>query len=107
MDFLCLQETHSITVRAWIKWAEEGKALTAYIFNLELMRGQERLFSTIETLGGLVVCSVTLIARAWVPFYFLVSRWICVSRIFSCHITKRLSDAESALCEGELTLDEC
>ena len=111
LEELHRQRARGCCLRAGVQWAEEGEASTAYFFNLERKRGQERLFSAIRTLGDIVVRSVSLIARAWVSFYVLLftAQPLVVGEqdFFLSQLDRRLSAAERALCEGELTLEEC
>ena len=111
LEELHRQRARGCCHRAGVQWAEEGEASSAYFFNLERKRGQERLFYAIRTLGDIVVRSVSLIARAWVSFYVLLftAQPLVVGEqdFFLSQLDRRLSAAERALCEGELTLEEC
>ena len=111
LEALHCQRARGCCLRAGVQWAEEGEASIAYFFNLERQCSQERLFSAIRTLGDIVVRSVSLIARAWVSFYVLLftAQPLVVGEqdFFLSQLARRLSAAERALCEGELTLEEC
>jgi hypothetical protein len=39
-------------IRSRVKWAEEGEKSTRYFFNLETMRGQEKLWYWVKTPDG-------------------------------------------------------
>ena len=108
---LLRQKASGSWLRANVQWAEEGEAPTAYFYNLERKRGQQRLFAAIKTLSGRVVRSVLLIARAWVSFYVALFTAQSLDSgqqdFFLNQLTQLLTPAERRLCEGELTLTEC
>ena len=110
-----LEEAHRQRARGCrmctnIQWAE-GEASMAYFSNLERQQGASRLFTTIWTLSGQVVSSLTLILRAWVAFYVLSfsAQPLDVGQqdFFLSQLQRKLSGQEHQLCEGELTLAEC
>ena len=105
------QRARGCQIRANVQWAEEGEASTAYFYNLERQQGQQRLFSAIRTLGGLVVTSLVLIAHAWVTFYATLftaqSLDVVQQDFFLSQIQQTLSAEQRRLCEGELSLEEC
>ena len=105
------QHARGCRMRANVQWAEEGEASTAYFCNLERKMGEQRTFSAIRTLSGLVVSSLTLILRAWVAFYaaLFTAQPLDVGQqdFFLAQLMQRLSDAERNLCDGELTVAEC
>ena len=102
------QQACCCCLRAGVQWTEEGEASTAYFFNLERKQGQKHLFYAIRTLGSLVV---SLIARACVTFYALLFSAqpldLGEQHFFLSQLSQSLSASESALCEGELTVNEC
>ena len=105
------QQSRGARIRSNTQWAEEGEASTAYFFRLERKRGQQRLFSAIKNLGGVVVRSFSEIARAWVGFYGLLftSQKLDVGQqdFFLSRLSMKLTDDQLLVCEGELTLEEC
>ena len=58
------QQVQGCHIRSKIQWAEEGKVLSTYFFNLEKKQGHASLITAIKTLGGKIVSSVALIVRA-------------------------------------------
>ena len=105
-----LEELHRQRARgcclwAGMQWAEEGKASTTYFFNLERKRGQEHPLYAIRTLGGLVVHSVSLIARACGSLSMCCclrpSLWWWGSRTFFCPGLLDACLQLSALCVRE------
>ena len=70
-------------LRAQVREAVEGERSTAYFLGKERVRGQQKLINAIRQSDGTVVTSKTDV------------------------IEHRLTPAESRLCEGDLTIEEC
>ena len=105
------QQSRGARIRSRIQWAEDGEASTRYFFRLEKRRSALRLFAAIKTLAGVLVSSLIEIQRAWVSFYGLLYTAqqldITQQNFFLAQLTSTLTDVQSHLCDGELTLEEC
>ena len=111
LEDLHRQRSRGARIRSNVQWAEEGELSTGYFFRLEKRKGECRLFSAIRTLSGVIVSSLADISRASVSFYgsLFTAKLLDISQqdFFLDKISRRLTAAQRALCEGELTLAEC
>ena len=106
-----LHKADGARVRAREQWAEEGETSSAYFFRQEKVRARRRLVTGIRNARGVIVRSVAAILRVWVLFYvnlFSASSLSLSDQDFFLNSLDRfLSSEEVALCEGDITLEEC
>ena len=98
-------------LRAQVREAVEGERSTAYFLRKERVRGQQKLINAIRRSDGTVVMSKTDVMDVWSEFYFRLFSSQELSEgdqgLFLDSIERRLTPAESRLCEGDLTIEEC
>ena len=98
-------------LRAQVREAVEGERSTAYFLRKERVRGQQKLINAIRRRDGTVVTSRTDVMNVWSEFYFRLFSSQELSEgdqgLFLDSIERRLTPAESRLCEGDLTIEEC
>jgi exonuclease III len=98
-------------IRSREQWAEEGETSSSYFFRLEKTRATKKLFTSIRNAQGIVVRSISAIIRVWCLFYVhLFTACVLVPNdqdFFINSLDLSLSQAESDLCEGEITQEEC
>ena len=98
-------------LRAQVREAVEGERSTAYFLRKERVRGQQKLINAIRRSDGTVVTSKTDVMNVWSEFYFRLFMSQELSEgdqgLFLDSIERRLTPAESRLCEGDLTIEEC
>ena len=106
-----LHRAEGARIRAWEQWAEEGETSSAYFLRQEKTRACRRLFTGIRNAQGVIVRSISAILRVWVLFYVHLFSAATLSpadqEFFINSLDCSLSNEESSLCEGEVTLEEC
>ena len=106
-----LHNAEGARVRAREQWAEEGETSSAYFFRQEKIRARRRLVTVIRNARGVIVRSILAILRVWVLFYVNLfsasSLSLSDEDFFLNSLDRFLSSNEAALCEGEITLEEC
>ena len=98
-------------VRARLQWAEEGETSSAYFLRQEKVRGQRKLISGVRRCDGSVVKSTADMLDVWQGYYFRLFSSQHLEeeeqKLFLDSLESRLTPAESELCEGDLTEEEC
>ena len=98
-------------LRAQVREAVEGERSTAYLLRKERVRGQQSLINAIRQSDGTVATNTTDVMNVWGEFYFRLFSSQELSEgnqgLFLDFIERRLTPAESRLCEGDLTIEEC
>ena len=107
---LYIREMEGVKIRSRAKWLEEGERPTRYFFKLEQKKIQKSRINAIYDSNGVEVSSQSEIEKAHVDFY---------TKLFSqepidldkqndllTSLDSSLSPDQSAMCEGELTLNE-
>ena len=98
-------------LRARIQWAEEGELSTAYFLCQEQVRGQQSLISGIRRRDGSIATTTKDMLRVWRDYYFRLFSSTPLKEeeqeVFLSSLERKLSEAESELCEGDLTEGEC
>ena len=106
-----LHRAEGARIRAREQWAEEGETSSAYFLRQEKVRARRRLFTGIRNAQGVIVRSISAILRVWVLFYVHLFSAATLSpadqEFFINSLDCSLSNEESSLCEGEVTLEEC
>ena len=106
-----LHRAEGARIRAREQWAEEGETSSAYFLRQEKTRARRRLFTGIRNAQGVIVRSISAILRVWVLFYVHLFSAATLSpadqEFFINSLDCSLSNEESSLCEGEVTLEEC
>ena len=104
------KEFEGAKIRSRAKWLEEGEAPTRFFFNLERQKHEKGFINSILNSDGVEVFTLPEITRAHEAFYadlFARSPIDSVTqRYLLSQVERRLSSADSDLCEGDLTLDE-
>ena len=111
LDSYLLNQARGAQLRAQTREAIEGERSTSYFLRKEIVRGQQRLIHAMTRPVGSLATTKDDILHVWRDFYFyLFSSQHLVEdhqHLFLDPIERRLSAAESRLCEGHLTLAEC
>ena len=98
-------------LRARIQWAEEGESSTAYFLRQEQVRGQQSLISGIRRSDGSIATTTNDMLGVWRDYYLQLFSSTSLEEeeqeLFLNSLERRLSEAESELCEGDLTEGEC
>ena len=106
-----LSEAKGAQLRANIRWAEEGESSTAYFLRQEQVRGQRRLIRAVRRKDGTVAKSPSDILGVWRDYYFALFSSQDLEddeqQLFLDSLERTLSPAETELCEGDLTEEEC
>lgn len=106
-----LHRAEGAKVRARQRWAEEGETSSSFFFRLEKTQAVRRLFSGIRNTRGMVVRSLHAITRVLCLFYMQLFSAVILSpsdqTFFLNSLTFSLSATESALCDGEISVEEC
>ena len=106
-----LHQASGAQLRAQTREAIEGERSTAYFLRKERVRGQQRLIHAINRPDGSTATAKDDILHVWRDSYYdlFSSRHLEVDhqQLFLDPIERRLSAAESRLCDGPLTFQEC
>ena len=109
---IALYEAKGAQVRARCQWAEEGETSSSYFLNLESKHhARQTMYSIRDPATGLVRHDPFEILGVWRAYYdTLFTAQVCdpiAQDAMLSQLTRRLSQAERAGCEGCLTVDEC
>ena len=109
---IALHEARAAQVRARCQWAEEGETSSSFFLNLETHhKAQQTMHSIRDRETGLVRHDPFEILGVWRSYYSnLFTAQDCdpvAQDEMLSQLHRRLSTAERAGCEGNLTLDEC
>ena len=94
-------------VRSRAPWVEEGESTSAYLFRIEGKQAAKRWISALRESGGTIVSSPADLRSSFLPFYtdlFLASPTDPSAR--AALLRSLTSRAQSASCEGHITLGE-
>ena len=98
-------------VRSRVRWVEEGESSSAFFFRLEKKRCADRWISALRLDDGTVVSSPDDLCRSFASFYLSLFSAepvdVSVQASLLDNLSSSLSSAQSALCEGSLTVEEC
>ena len=108
---LDLQSARGAQVRAGARWVEEGKSSSAYFFGLEKKRATDRWIAALKKDDGSIVSDPVGLSDCLSSFHaFLFSAESTdesASSELLDNVSSILPSDQAALCEGELTLEEC
>jgi exonuclease III len=111
LDAYLLHEAQGARLRAQVQEAEEGERSTSYFLRKEKVRGQQRLIKAVRRSDGSVATSAKDVSDVWRDFYFHLfsSQELVIDdqAQFLDGIERSLTPADSELCEGDLTIEEC
>ena len=106
-----LYEAKGAQVRARCQWAEEGETSSSYFLNLETKHHAQQTMYSIHDPCSWIGPSRPIRDLRGVAYYDnLVTPQVCdpiAQDTMLSQLTRRLSQAERAGCEGCLTVDEC
>ena len=106
-----LTEAKGAQLRAATRWAEDGESSTAYFLRQEKVRGQQRLISGVKRPDGTLAASTKDMIGVWRDYYFKLFSSEHLDEgeqhPFLERLERKLSPAETELCEGDLTEAEC
>ena len=109
---IALYEAKGAQVRARCQWADEGETSSSYFLNLESKHhARQTMYSIRDAATGLVRHDPFEILEVWRAYYDnLFTAQVCdpsAQDTMLSQLTRRLSQAERAGCEGCLAVDEC
>ena len=106
-----LHAAEGARVRVCEQWAEEGEPSSSYFLRQVKVRARRRLFTGIRNAFCVVVRSICAILRVWVLFSVILFSASALSfldqEFFLNCLDRCLFSEEAALCEGDVTLEEC
>lgn len=110
LSTLFTREFEGVKIRSRAKWLEEGEVPSSYFFKLQQEKRSKNLISSILNSENIEVSPQQELEKAHVDFYSaLFSRedinMQTQSFLFS-QVTRKLSQADRDLCEGDLLLSE-
>lgn len=98
-------------MRARELWAEEGEVSSKYFFQKESSHAVRNLITGIKDTQGHIAQTVKQMLHVWMVFYttLFTAAYLDAAEqsFFYNKIVLTLSDTDAALCEGEVTLQEC
>ena len=109
---IALYKAKGAQVRARCQWAEEGETSSSYFLNLESKHhARQTMYSIRDSATGLVRHDPFEILGVWRSYYnnlFTAQVYAPIAQdTMLSQLTRRLSQAEWAGCEGCLAVDEC
>ena len=106
-----LRKAEGARLRARERWAEEGEISSRYFFQREKTHTIRNLMTGIKDAQGHLHTTLKQMLYVWMVFYttLFTAAYLDAAEqsFFLDKIVYKLSDADAALCEGEITLEEC
>ncbi len=112
LDDYYKQRCKGASIRARVKWFEEGERNTKYFLNLEKSQGVRKQLTKVRNKNNQVVTNGEDVLKETVQFYERLYKSQDISNADICTYMNnveapKLNGDDSACCEGLLTVDEC
>ncbi len=112
LDNYYKQRCKGASIRARVKWFEEGERNTKYFLNLEKSQGVRKQLTKVRNKSNQVVTNGEDVLKETVQFYECLYKSQDISNADICTYmdnveAPKLNRDDSACCEGLLTVDEC
>ena len=106
-----LQSARGAQVRARARWVEEGESSSAYFFRLEKKRAADRWIAALKNDDGSIVSDPVGISDCLSSFYASLFSAESIDESAASELLDNVSHVlptdQAALCEGELSVEEC
>ena len=105
------EEARAAYVRSRLRWIEDGEQSNSFFLRLERQNKQKQNISSIKDSSGVLHSYISEMLGVWRAFYQNLFSGLTVDpemqETFFSSLERRLSQEDSASCEGPLTPDEC